>query len=105
MDIQLKIIDRQGEFHEYEIPSDCGLNLMELCKSAELGVEGICGGMALCGSCMIYIDQGPELPGVGEDEEKMLDTLMHVRKNSRLACQIKISEKINGLQFTIAPNQ
>ncbi len=104
-DINFDITDRNGEVHHFEIPSDCGLNLMELCKSAELGVEGICGGMALCGSCQIYIEDYPSLPAKTEDEEKMLETIFFVQSNSRLACQIKINENLEDLSFTIAPSQ
>ena len=104
-DIKLTVTDRQGETRVLEIPSDCGLNLMELCKSAELGVMGICGGLALCGSCQIYIQTGYELPEVSEEEEAMLDTLLYVKGNSRLACQIKINESLDGFGFVIAPEQ
>ncbi|MEO6189485.1 MAG: 2Fe-2S iron-sulfur cluster-binding protein [Saprospiraceae bacterium] len=104
-DIKLNIIDRNSIENIFIIPSDCGLNLMELCKSAELGVEGICGGISLCGTCQIYINSTHQLSQLTEDEESMLDSLLHVQENSRLACQIKINESLDELIFTIAPNQ
>lgn len=104
-DITIKITDRENNQHVLEIPSDCGFNLMELCKSAELGVEGICGGIALCGTCQIYITSSNVLPIQSEEELAMLDNLLFVKNQSRLACQIKISEDLDQLSFTIAPNQ
>ena len=45
--IRVKVIDREGEEHELDAPTDMNLNLMEVLKSYELPVEGTCGGMAL----------------------------------------------------------
>ena len=104
-DIKLNIIDRNDIENTFIIPSDCGLNLMELCKSAELGVEGICGGISLCGTCQIYINSTHKLSELSYDEELMLDSLLYVQENSRLACQIKINETLDELTFTLAPNQ
>ena len=50
-DISISIIDREGEAHQIEAPTDMAMNLMEVCKAYELPVEGTCGGMALCASC------------------------------------------------------
>lgn len=103
--ITLNIIDRNDVLHELELPHDCGFNLMEICKSAELGVQGTCGGLALCGSCQIYILSDHVLNESSDEELDIMDTLLHVQHNSRLSCQIKINDKIDGIRFKIAPDQ
>lgn len=101
-DITIFITDREGKTHDIEIPLDIDLNLMEVCKASELDVDGTCGGMALCASCHMYIESDHELPEPSEDEEIMLDQVLFVEDNSRLGCQIKVSEEINGLKVKLA---
>ncbi len=103
MIIQLTVIDRDGVPHHLDAPTDMALNLMEVCKAHELPVEGTCGGMALCASCHIYIESAHELPDLGYDEEAMLDQAFHVHKNSRLGCQIPITDSLNGIIVRLAP--
>ena len=103
MDIKIKVTDRQGEVHELEAPTDMNMNLMEVCKAYELPVKGTCGGMALCSTCHVYVNSGHELPEMSEDEEDMLDQAFFVEDNSRLGCQLRMTENLNGLQVTLAP--
>ena len=81
------------------------MNLMEVCKSYELPVEGTCGGMALCASCQCYILSDHELEERSDDEEAMLAEAFNVRDNSRLGCQIPIREALNGLRVELAPDE
>ena len=101
--INIKVVDREGEEHDLEAPLDMGLNMMEVCKSYELPVEGTCGGMALCASCHVYILSDHELPESSEDEEDMLDQAFFVEDNSRLCCQIRVTPEIDGLEIKLAP--
>ncbi len=102
--ITLFITDREGIEHTIEAPTDMNLNLMEICKMSELGVLGTCGGMALCASCQVYVTSEHALPEQSDDELDMLDQAFNVKTNSRLGCQIKIKESIDGLKVTIAPS-
>ena len=61
-DVKIIITDRQGKDHEISAPVDMSMNLMEVCKSYELDVEGTCGGMAMCASCQCYIVSNYDLP-------------------------------------------
>ena len=79
------------------------MNIMELCKSYELPVEGVCGGMAMCASCHVYVDSEILIEEKNADEEAMLSEAFHVKNNSRLGCQIQINEKLDGFQFELAP--
>ena len=101
--VQLTVIDREGTTHELEAPTDMNFNLMEICKAAELPVEGTCGGMALCASCHVYVLSDHTLSDPTDDEEDMLDQAFFVEDNSRLCCQIKISPQVEGLKVQLAP--
>ncbi len=71
---------------------------------SDMGVEGTCGGMALCASCQVYVESNHELGEPSDAELDMLDQAFFVRPNSRLGCQIKITEEIDGLIVRIAPH-
>ena len=101
-DVTVYIIDREGVKHELQAPTDMNMNIMELCKSYELPVEGTCGGMAMCASCQCYLESNHELPLQSDAELDMLDQAFHVKSNSRLGCQIHISDEINGIVLRLA---
>ncbi len=101
-EITVIIVDRDGEEHEVPAPTGMNLNVMELCKAAELPVEGTCGGMALCASCHVYVESATRLPEPSEAEEDMLDQAFYVEENSRLGCQIRIEEATDGLRVRLA---
>ncbi len=106
MDITVKIKDREGVMHEVQAPTDMSMNIMELCRAYELAPEGtigVCGGMAMCASCQCYVLNDVELPEMGPDEDAMLSEAFYVKQNSRLGCQIPITEDINGLEIELAP--
>jgi len=101
--ISLVVIDRNGEKHKLEAPTDMNFNLMEICKASELPVEGTCGGMALCASCHCYIESDHNLTDPSDDEEDMLDQAFFVEDNSRLSCQIPMTNELDGLVVKLAP--
>lgn len=105
-DIKLKITDRDGVTHEIDAPTDMNMNLMEVVRSYELAPEGtigICGGMAMCASCQCYVLSDHELPEKSDDEEAMLAEAFNVADNSRLGCQIHMTENLDGLEVQLAP--
>lgn len=102
-DITIKIKDREGVVHELQAPTDMAMNIMELCKAYELPVEGTCGGMAMCASCQCYILSDHQLPEKQDAEEDMLDQAFYVEDNSRLGCQLPITEDLDGLEIELAP--
>jgi ferredoxin len=103
--IFITVIDRENVSHNLEVPLDVPLSLMEVCKSYELPVEAICGGIALCATCQVYVESEHELPEPSDDEWAMLDQAMHVKDNSRLGCQIKMKEELQDLVVRLAPEQ
>ena len=105
-DITIKITDREGTTHEVQAPTDMNLNIMELVRMYELAPEGtigICGGMAMCASCQCYVLNDVVLPEMGADEDAMLSEAFNVKSNSRLGCQIHITEELEGLEIELAP--
>lgn len=106
--VQLKITDRNGVLHPVEAPTDMNMNLMEIVRSYELAPEGtlgICGGMAMCASCQCYIKSDHPLPPKSDEEEAMLSEAFFVKDNSRLGCQIPITEDLEGLEVELAPEE
>jgi ferredoxin len=101
--INVTIIDREGIEHKIEAPTDINMNVMELCKANDLPVEGTCGGMAMCASCHCYIESGHEIFNRSDAEEDMLDQAFFVEQNSRLGCQIKLADDLEGLILRLAP--
>ncbi|WP_086475878.1 MULTISPECIES: 2Fe-2S iron-sulfur cluster-binding family protein [Arenibacter] len=105
-DIKIKIKDREGVVHEVDAPTDMNMNLMEVVRSYELAPEGtigVCGGMAMCASCQCYVESDHTLPEMSDDEDAMLAEAFHVQDNSRLGCQIQMTEEMEGLEVTLAP--
>ena len=101
--VKIEVLDHDDHLHHLEIPPDIGLNVMEACKANELPILGTCGGMALCGSCHIYVLSDHHLADKSEEEEEMLDKLFTTQENSRLCCQIRVDERIDGLRIKLAP--
>ncbi|AVI50899.1 ferredoxin [Pukyongia salina] len=105
-DIKITIIDREGEEHLVDAPTDMNMNVMEIVRSYELAPEGtigVCGGMAMCASCQCYVLSNHELPKKSDEEEAMLAEAFYVEDNSRLGCQIRITPQLDGLKVQLAP--
>ena len=68
-------------------------------------IQAICGGCASCGTCHVHVadDWLDRLPPIAQDEETILAFSDWRRPNSRLSCQIKVSEAMDGLCVTVAP--
>jgi 2Fe-2S ferredoxin len=82
------------------------MNLMELVRAYELAPEGtigICGGMAMCASCQCYILSNHKLPEKSDEEEAMLSEAFFVKENSRLGCQLHLTDSLDGLEVALAP--
>ena len=105
-DVIIHITDRDGEKHTVLAPTDMAMNLMEVIRCYELALEGtigVCGGMAMCASCQCYVNSEHELNEKGAEENAMLSEAFNVKDNSRLSCQIPITETLNELEIELAP--
>jgi 2Fe-2S ferredoxin len=80
---------------------------MEVLRELDYGVAAICGGMCSCATCHIYVDPAwaEKLPPPMSDERDLLSELAHHRENSRLSCQVEITQALSGLKVTIAEDE
>ncbi|MCQ6959630.1 2Fe-2S iron-sulfur cluster-binding protein [Mucilaginibacter aquariorum] len=94
--------DRDGTQVPIEIPEGINLNLMEVLKGSDYPILATCGGMALCATCRVQVINGAEqLPPPGDAELDILDTLPFVDESSRLSCQLRVNESLEGCLFRI----
>jgi 2Fe-2S ferredoxin len=103
---QITFIDHTGE--KRTVASDTGATVMEAAiKNGVPGVVAECGGACACATCHVYVDEAWTAI-VGEPshmEEDMLDFAFDVRPNSRLSCQIKVTDAMDGLTVTTPERQ
>lgn len=100
--IHVTIEDRTGERQPVEIPEGITLSLMEVLKASDYTILATCGGMALCATCHVQVLAGLDaLPSAQDAELDMLDTLPDADSDSRLACQIRVDEALEGTLFKL----
>lgn len=104
-----KIILRSPSGDIYTVAARVGASVME--TAVKHGVPGIlaeCGGALSCATCHVYVaDAFISLTGAAEDfEDDMLDDAAAERgPTSRLSCQIRMTDELDGLELDIAPEQ
>lgn len=93
---------------EQQVDAPIGLSIMEIAlKNGIDTIDGACGGSLACATCHAYIHPDfwdkclPEDGEMSEDEEDMLDLAFDLKKQSRLSCQIIMSEDLDGLTVAI----
>jgi 2Fe-2S ferredoxin len=103
---KITYIEKGGAIHEVDVPN--GISLMDGANRFTIpGIDGDCGGACACGTCHVYIHEAQTglLPQMDELERDMLDFAFDVRPNSRLACQIKVNDSLEGLIVTAPARQ
>jgi ferredoxin len=95
--ISIKVEDRTGDIQVIEVPTDMNLSLMEVLKASDYPILATCGGMALCATCHVEVLEGEDFKQATEAEFDILDTLPFVSDSSRLACQMRLSDAMDGL--------
>lgn len=92
----------------FEVDAENGSTVMEnAIKQGVPGIEAECGGACACATCHVYVDDA-WTDVVGEPasmEEDMLDFAYDVRPNSRLSCQIKVRDELDGLVVSVPERQ
>jgi ferredoxin, 2Fe-2S len=88
------------------VDSPLGSSLLQAAKANNIDMAGTCGGSMICATCHVYIDA--EFASLLEpptwDEEATLDFAFQVRKASRLGCQVRLTERLDGLTVQLAPS-
>ena len=101
-DIKIHIQNADGTLSTLEAPTDMGLSLMEFLKASEYDILATCGGMALCATCHVEVLSGfDKLHEISNDEYAMLDTLPNITDTSRLSCQLKLADNMDGITVKI----
>jgi 2Fe-2S ferredoxin len=104
--VKITFIDTAGTARTVE--AEVGSTVMETAiKNGVPGIEAECGGACACSTCHVYIDDAWR-EKVGEPspmEEDMLDFAYEVKPSSRLSCQIKVSEELDGLSVRTPERQ
>ena len=99
-------IEHDGTEHIVDVTN--GDSLMEGAVSNSIpGIDAVCGGICCCGTCSCYIDEAVN-KGVPDAEGQELDTLgeeLHRKENSRLSCQIMVSDTMDGLRVQLPEEQ
>jgi ferredoxin len=80
-----------------------GDRLLDAAQADNQPLEGTCEGQLACATCHVIVDTAdfPKLPPASEDEEDMLDLAHNATRTSRLACQIRLTEALDGLTVRI----
>ena len=92
--------DFQGETKTIEVEN--GLSVMEGAIQNEIpGIDADCGGSMACATCHVYVEENwlSKLPKAEEAEVDMIDMAFEPKKNSRLSCQIIVSDDLDGLEI------
>ncbi len=93
---------------EHTVDGEVGATVMEAAiKNMVPGIEAECGGACACATCHVYVDEEwAAVTGEPEPmEEDMLDFAFDVRPTSRLSCQIKVTNELDGLRVTVPEQQ
>ncbi len=98
--------DKKGNKKTIEVSN--GLSVMEgAIQNNIVGIDADCGGSMACATCHVYVKEEwlDKLEKIQEGEQDMLDMAFEPKKNSRLSCQIIVSDKLEGLEITTPEKQ
>ena len=94
----ITFIEHDGTKHEVE--AELGATVMETAMRHDIGgIVAECGGSCTCATCLVHVDDAwsPIVGKPSEEEDQMLDSAFEVKPTSRLACQIKVTDALDGL--------
>ena len=92
----------------YQVDVENGLTVMEGAVQNDIpGIDADCGGGMACATCHVYVteDWFDKLPKKEDGEEDMIDMAFEPKKNSRLSCQLVVSDELDGLTVTTPEKQ
>jgi len=98
--------DNQGNSKTIEVEK--GLSVMEGAIQNDIsGIDADCGGAMACATCHVYVEENwfNKLPKAEDAEVDMIDMAYEPKKNSRLSCQIIVSDELDGLEVTTPEKQ
>ena len=106
--VMAKITYKDQEGNSKTIEVENGLSVMEGAIQNDIpGIDADCGGSMACATCHVYVEEKwlDKLPKAEEGEVDMIDMAFEPKKNSRLSCQLIVSDELEGLQVTTPAKQ
>ena len=102
--MKIHVTDQSGAEHELEGLD--GWRVMEVIRDWGLNIKAECGGACTCATCHVYVDEDwlDKLTPPSHEEEDLLYPTPDKKPNSRLSCQILLSDALDGLKVTLAPS-
>ena len=103
-----KITFEEPDGKEHAVDIANGQSIMEgAVKDAVAGIDADCGGACSCATCMVYVPEEwlDRLPAKDSTETAMLEFCPHVAANSRLSCQIQVTDALDGLRLKVPASQ
>tara|TARA_B100000029_G_scaffold505682_1_gene586775 strand:+ start:111 stop:431 length:321 start_codon:yes stop_codon:yes gene_type:complete len=103
---KITYIEHNGKSHTLEVAN--GLTVMEGALQNNIpGIDADCGGSCACATCHVYVDEKwiKKLEDKETAEEDMLDMAQETNKFSRLSCQIRVDDSLNGLVVKMPSKQ
>ena len=103
---KIKFNDFQGNSKTIEVEN--GLSVMEGAIQKDIpGIDADCGGSMACATCHVYVEDKwfDKIPKAEDAENDMIDMAFEPKKNSRLSCQIIVSDELDGLEVTTPEKQ
>ncbi len=100
----IHVTTRENEHRE--VAAETGKSLMENLRDGGIDdILALCGGNCSCATCHVHVARGwlDKLPPMSADEDDLLDSSDARQDNSRLSCQIPVSDALDGLEVTVAP--
>lgn len=100
--MKIYVTDQTGKKHELDAIE--GWRVMEIIRDHDLPIKAECGGACCCATCHVYVSENwqDKLYPKSDDEDDMLAEAYDEEDNSRLSCQIIMSEELDGLEVTLA---
>lgn len=98
-----EVIFLQTDGLERRLSAPSGMTILEVAKANDLPMVGTCGGSMVCATCHVIITppEGADLPAPSESEEDALDLAFGVTPQSRLGCQVELTDDLNGIRIQL----
>ncbi len=88
---------------EKVVEAQAGSSILQIAHGNDIDIEGACGGCLACATCHVIVDKAfyDKLPLKTETEEDLLDFAFGAEPTSRLCCQIKVSQELDGIKVRL----
>jgi len=101
---KINFVSADGNTHQVDIAT--GTSVMEAAVQNNIpGITAECGGACACATCHVYVPEGSGISAAVDMEKDMLEFAWEAKDNSRLSCQITVTDDMDGMTFEIPAEQ